>query len=252
MPAGSGGRGSQVLVTRGRRIGILGGTFDPIHRGHTDLGRAVEAAVGLTDLVVLPSSVPPHRPAPIASGFHRFAMAALAVHDFVSWRLSDFELARPVPSFTTATLAWLRALGYRPSELYFIVGADAFAEIESWGDYPAILDAAHFAVVSRPGFPVSSLATQLPRVAPRMVARQGGPAAGDDSPSVILIDRTTTDVSSTAIRRRCAARQSIDGLVSPQVAQYIARHGLYAPATSAGSGGDPHDDHSAGALHAQD
>jgi nicotinate-nucleotide adenylyltransferase len=231
-------------------VGILGGTFDPIHRGHADLGRAVEATVGLTELIVLPTRVPPHRPPPVASGFHRFAMASLAVLDSPDWRVSDLELARPVPSFTSATLASFRASGYRPSELFFIVGADAFAEIDTWNGYPAILDAAHFAVVSRPGHPVTDLARRLPALAGRMAFAPPGTAI-DEAPRITLIDAATTDVSSTAIRARCAAGQAIDDLVLPAVGQHIARHGLYSPAQVTDDGVDPHHEHAAGRLHGQ-
>lgn len=238
-------------MTSGRRVGILGGTFDPIHRGHADLGRAVKAAVALTELIVLPSSLPPHRPQPVASGFHRFAMASLAVLESPGWRVSDLELARPAPSFTSDTLAWFRARGYRPSELFFIVGADAFAGIDTWKDSPAILDAAHFAVVSRPGYPVTELARRRPALAGRMTSAPPGPAI-DDAPRIVLIDAATADVSSTAIRARCAARQPIDDLVSPPVAQHIARHGLYSPVQTDDGGGDPHHGHAAGGLHGKD
>src|SRR6478672_7080868 len=78
-----------------RRIGILGGTFDPIHTGHTDIGTAAEAALELTRIIVIPSSLPPHRPQPIVSSFHRFAMAALTVVGRQRWQISDLELREP-------------------------------------------------------------------------------------------------------------------------------------------------------------
>src|SRR5947209_8259882 len=136
-----------------RRIGILGGTFDPIHRGHLDLAEAAERRLALTEVLVIPSNIPPHRPQPAASSCHRFAMVALAIVGRPHWRVSDIELAAgSAPSFTVTTLDRLHADGYAPTELFFLIGADAFADIDSWRDYPAILDRAHFAVTSRPGF----------------------------------------------------------------------------------------------------
>src|SRR5579862_5455907 len=126
-----------------RALGILGGTFDPIHDGHLDLGRAAQHALGLNELLVLPSNIPPHRPKPMASAFHRFAMVALAVTGLEGWRASDLELVAGARSFTTDTLAELQRRGYAPLELFFIIGADAFAEIATWKNYPALLTQAH-------------------------------------------------------------------------------------------------------------
>jgi nicotinate-nucleotide adenylyltransferase len=234
-----------------RALGILGGTFDPIHDGHLDLGRAVQRALRLTEILVVPANIPPHRPRPTASAFHRFAMVSLAVAGLEGWHASDLELVAGACSFTTDTLAELRQRGYAPHELFFIIGADAFAEIESWKDYPAILTCAHFAVVSRPGFAAGTLAERLPRLAPRM-AWPSLDVASPSAPMIHLIDAPTADVSSTTIRRRCAEGQSIAGLAPPLVQQHIVRHGLYA---ATGPGPRPLGVWSAtpaGGLHGQD
>src|SRR5207248_10043934 len=120
-------RRSQVMPSR--RLGILGGTFDPIHCGHVDTARVAESALGLTELLIVPSHTPPHRPEPVASAYHRFAMVALVVASRPRWRASDLELRTAAPSYTASTLDRLRSAGYAATELFFIVGADAFAEI---------------------------------------------------------------------------------------------------------------------------
>src|SRR6185295_3465637 len=194
-----------------RRIGILGGAFDPIHCGHIDLARAADEALALTRLFVMPSHVPPHRAAPVASSYHRFAMVALALSSRPTWNASDIELRSPEPSYTSTTLRRFHADGYAPAELFFLIGADAFAEIETWRDYPQILGFAQFAVVSRPEFPVGELRRRLPLLADRIVA----------------IDAPTANVSATDIRRRVAAGESIAGLVPPAVRQHIEQHALY-------------------------
>jgi nicotinate-nucleotide adenylyltransferase len=194
-----------------RRTGILGGTFDPIHCGHIDVARAAQDALGLTEIVVITSNVPPHRPAPVASSYHRFAMAALAVSNRPGWRVSDVELRSDAPSYTVTTLTQFHADGYPPAELFFLIGADAFAEIESWRDYPRIFELAHFAVVTRPGFRVEAPGGLPPALAARIVS----------------IDAPTADVSGTVIRQRIAAGESIAGLVPPLVRQHIEQHGLY-------------------------
>ena len=152
-----------------RRIGILGGTFDPIHCGHVDIGDAAQRALELHEVHVVTSHLPPHRPAPEASAYHRFAMVALAAGDQPAWRASDVELRHESPSYTSRTLHKFHDRGYEPTQLHFVIGADAFAEIASWRDFPNILEAAHFVVVSRPQFPATTLAERLPRLARRMV-----------------------------------------------------------------------------------
>jgi nicotinate-nucleotide adenylyltransferase len=211
-----------------RRIGILGGTFDPIHHGHLDLGIAAQQALGLTRLLVVPANAPPHRLQPFASAFHRFAMVALAVAGRPGWCASDLELQRGAPSYTSTTLWSLHELGYAPTELFFVLGADAFVDIGAWKDYPQLLAGAHFAVVSRPGYQVDDLPGRLPALASRMVrvaaATEGFPPS---DPSIILIDALTADVSSTAVRRRRAEGHRITGLVVRGVEQHIEQHGLY-------------------------
>jgi nicotinate-nucleotide adenylyltransferase len=245
-------------MTARRRIGILGGTFDPIHTGHIALANAAQERLGLTRLILVPSHTPPHRPRPLASGFHRFAMVALTVAGRANWQSSDIELSIEGRSFTTDTIRLFLDQGFHPSELFFIIGADAFAEIATWKDYPDLLDRAHFAVVSRPGHPATDSPLRLPQLADRM---RSGPF--DDAfdralvdswrqpPVIILIDAPTPDVSATAIRRRCAEGAPIAGLVDPRVQQHIEQHGLY---TSIGPGrwaDDDADIPAAGRMHGQ-
>src|SRR4030081_2846136 len=155
-------------MTPPRSVGILGGTFDPIHCGHLVVGAAAQGALGLKEIFLLPDRVPPHRPQPVASAYHRFAMVALAVQEHPLWRASDLELRYDAPSYTSRTLNLFHDRGYQPSELFFVIGADAFLDIASWRDSPAILESAHFVVVSRPGLRVGALPERLPQLAPRM------------------------------------------------------------------------------------
>lgn len=213
-----------------RRIGILGGTFDPIHRGHLDAGAVAERVLGLSRVFVIPSSVPPHRRQTWSSAFHRFAMVAMAVAEHPNWRASDLELRHDGPSYTATTLKQFHDRGYPPSELFFIVGADAFADIASWRDYPRILDWTHFVVVSRPGHPAGALRYRLPALAPRMANPPIEPMQEMD-PLIILVDEPTADVSSTAIRDRRAEGRSITDMVPARVEQHIVQHGLYGAST---------------------
>jgi nicotinate-nucleotide adenylyltransferase len=239
------------MTSSARRIGILGGTFDPIHWGHLDVADVAVAELKLSRLFVITSNVPPHRPQPLASSYHRFAMVALAVLDRPDWRAADLELRHDAPSFTSRTLDLFHERGYLSSELFFVIGADAFAEIASWRDYPKILDAAHFAVVSRPGSSVKELPRRLPKLADRM-ARPPIDEVAQIDPLIILIDAPTADVSSTAIRDRLAAGESIDGLVPANVQQHIEHHGLYSSATPGRRRSDAPRIPAAGRLHGED
>ena len=143
------------------RLGILGGTFDPVHAGHVDTALAARQALALDRVILMTSHIPPHRPVqPVASAYHRFAMAALAVNGVDGLEAWDMELSAHGPTYTADTLARLHAEGLRPSQIFFITGADAFADIATWSRYPHVLDMAHFVVVSRPGYPVTELAAQ--------------------------------------------------------------------------------------------
>jgi nicotinate-nucleotide adenylyltransferase len=232
-----------------RRLGLLGGTFDPIHSGHIDLGQAAQDALGLTQVLVITANIPPHRPQPFVSTFHRFAMVALAVAGKKGWRASDLELRTGAPSYTTVTLKHFHQRGYDPSELFFIIGADAFAEIETWRDYPNILDRSHFVVVSRPGCSVEDLPRLLPRLRRRMIRPPVG-AIDERDPAIILIDERTADVSSTVIRERRANGESIGGLVDLGVEQHIEQHGLYIPHVPGRRDSDDSDT-PAGRLHGE-
>lgn len=214
-------------MTSDARLGVLGGTLDPVHNGHIDVAVAARQALALGRVILLPSRLPPHRPSlPAASPFHRFAMAALAVSRVDGLEVSDLELSAPGPSYTSDTLDRLYASGLKPAQIFFITGADAFAEIATWHRYPEVLDLAHFVVVSRPGFPARSLSTVLPSLAPRM--REGTAfEAAASKPSIFLVDARTADVSSTEIRRRVRAGESVEGLVPPLVERHISQHRLY-------------------------
>src|SRR3984957_11595893 len=236
-------------MTTGRRVGILGGTFDPVHCGHLDAGAAAQAALGLGEVLMLPSNIPPHRPQPQASAYHRFAMVALAIAGRADWRALDLELREGARSYTSDTLEGLHAEGFGATELFFIAGADAFVEIPTWKNYPSLLDLAHFIVVSRPGVPVAELPARLGTTYARASASA---EAAVDKTMVFLIDAMTADVSSTAIRRCRAHGESIAGMVPPAVQRHIEQHALYEEATTRTETGTGAIGGRAGRLHGQD
>ncbi len=223
------------------RVGVLGGTLDPIHIGHVAAAAAAQGALALGTVILVPSRLPPHRPeAALVSAEHRLAMAARAAAEHPSWSASDVELNRDGPSYTFETLSELIRQGHAASQIFFILGADAFAEIATWSRYPSVLDLAHFAVVARPGITLDSLKERLPDLAERMttpdlfeasafglqpaLSAVEGPLA---KTRVILVETATPGVSSTEIRQRVRAGESIAGLVPDPVAAYISQHHLY-------------------------
>ena len=227
-----------------RRIGILGGTLDPIHCGHLAAAVAVRDAFDLSEVLVLPSRIPPHRAVqPLASPFHRFAMASLAVSGLPKLLASDDELRLDGPSFTAETLDRQLAGGLRPSEMFFITGADAFADISTWKRYPEVLDLANFVVVSRPGHRIGALPSRLPRLADRMRSDTGTVDGG--SPLIYLLEAPTPEVSSTLVRERLRHGDAISGLVPRLVEAHILQHRLYVTSAEAKV------DASANELHGQ-
>ncbi len=220
------------MTTDAPRVGVLGGTFDPVHHGHLDAADAAQRALDLAAVVLMPSRVPPHKAsAARASSYHRFAMAALASSGRSGLRVSDLELRSSEPSYTSLTLQRLARHGYAPSQLFFILGSDAFAEITHWHDYPGILRRCHFVVVARAGHPLAELRGRLPGLAERMHA----PGEGSTEPSprgstaIWLVDAHTRNVSSSAIRDRLLAAEPTADLLPEVVSAYIARHRLYSP-----------------------
>ena len=230
-------------------LGVLGGTFDPIHNGHLAAAEAAQAALNLEAITLIPSRIPPHRHDPVgATAEQRFDMAALAANEKPGWSASRIEIDRHGPSFTYDTLVELRqklrgeaamsefaggagAAGKRVEwQLFFVLGADAFAEIATWSRYPAVLDLAHFVVVSRPGITLDSLRERVPsafaRHPPCSPSRFRD--LGSEETRVILVEAATPDISSTDLRRRVRAGQSLTDLVPDPVADYISMHRLYA------------------------
>ena len=238
------------------RVGVLGGTFDPIHLGHLAVAQQAADGLGLDRVLLLPSRTPPHRPVdPSASVFHRFAMVALAASTDARLAASDLELGREGTSYTADTLRAFRATGLERWQIFFLTGADAFAEIATWREYPTVLDLAHFVVCSRARVAATSLPDRLPELAPRMIQV---PIPGSEDPGlhravviqsletrVFLLDCPTPDISSTDIRARARAGRPLAGLVPPEVDDYISRHGLYGADSGAAPGGRS----AAGNLH---
>jgi nicotinate-nucleotide adenylyltransferase len=205
-------------AVRSGSIGIMGGTFDPIHIGHLAIAEEAREVLGLARVLFVPAAVPPHRPrGAVAAAEERAAMVALAIIDNDAFELSRIELDRPGPSYTSDTVELLaateRAAGRDP-DLTFILSAETLHDLPTWREPERLLDSARIAVVPREGYPAPErrwLEAQFPGRADRVDFLEG-PRLG---------------LSSTSIRARVAAGRSIRYLVPPAVALYIEDHGLY-------------------------
>lgn len=195
------------------RIGLLGGTFDPIHAGHIAAAKAAMDCAALDRVLFVPAAEPPHRPPAAASAEQRLEMCKLAIADESRFEASDVELDRAGPSYTVDTLAELRRLN-PGDELFLILGWDAARLFPSWRRPDEVRRLASVVVVARPG-------SDAPGEADLRPAGLGG-----DGVSICL--EPTPDVSASEIRSAVAGGEPITGKVPPAVEQYIAAHGLYA------------------------
>jgi nicotinate-nucleotide adenylyltransferase len=196
------------------RIGLMGGTFDPIHEGHLEAATAALDCAQLELVLLVPAGRPPHKRGTRASAADRLEMSRLAAAGRPGLGVWDWEALRSDPSYTVDTLRTFRA--ERPAdEPFLILGWDAARDLRSWREPEAVLRLAELVVVARPG---------LDSPTPDALR-----AAGIDPDRVILCLVGTPDVAATSIRRRAARHESLDGLVPARVEDYIRERGLYAP-----------------------
>lgn len=221
-------------LTESKKIGLLGGTFDPIHNGHLAVANHVLRALALDSIWFIPASLPPHKDGhedgrEISSFSHRITMLEKAISQYPSFVVSDIEAKRSAPSYSIDTLHILLPQIEPKAELYFIIGADAFLEIDTWKRYRELPSLVRFVIISRPGFPPDKV---------EMVIRTAFPGYEFDpvretwsSPkrkgSFILQHMEPVPISSTGIRRKVGRGEDITGLVPPAVESYIREEQLY-------------------------
>lgn len=211
-------------------IALLGGTFDPIHYGHTRPVLELADVFGWSQIHLQPSYAPPHRPAPEASETQRLAMLKLACLDDKRLLADDFELQQQAPTRTVHTLRRLQAL-HPKSSLCFVLGMDSFINFTSWLHWPQIFEHAHLVVLPRPGYDVKHIPQALNE---QLNQRQSNdPDDFQQGAGRIFIASTTQqNISATALRKQLAeAAQTphapCPSMLAPQVYAYILRHQLY-------------------------
>lgn len=211
-------------------IGILGGTFDPIHLAHLRAAEEVREAEGLDEVRFVPSAVPPHKDGGgVATAADRARMVELATAALPAFRVWDVELVRPGPSYSVDTLRALRAEVGPDARIVFALGRDAFAEFHTWREHAAIFALCDIVVLTRPRRPCTLALEDFP-VAAREAFRYDPASAGFRHVSgrrVTLLAIAPLDISATDIRARARAGRSIRFLVPDGVREYIEARGLY-------------------------
>ncbi len=211
------------------KIGILGGTFNPIHLAHLRIVEEVQRLYELDRILFIPAAEPPHKDVAGGTPFcHRLAMVEAAIQDYPDFQASDLEFQRSGKSFSVDTLEILRQQDPQ-GKRYFIIGLDSYREIASWKDYARIFSLSHLVVITRPGVLVSNQLEPL-AVAIRddfCYDKSMGEFQHKSGNRLIFLKETNLDISSTQIREMLANDQSIRHLVPPVVVDYIEEHGLY-------------------------
>jgi nicotinate-nucleotide adenylyltransferase len=232
-------------------IGLFGGTFDPVHRGHLALADAAREHCKLSQILFVPANVPPHKQSQPLSAFpHRYAMIALATAQVKRFQPSLLEAPGdlgstsvvnikekknlPKPNYTIDTIKRLKQSFKKTDRLFLLIGIDAFADIAKWHQPEALFRECEFVVASRPGFSLADVANALPAsLRPREEVTRPfhkQAATGDlvlNGVTIHLLDEVYQPISSTTIRQAAAAGKPLTRFVDPAVAEYIKKMGLY-------------------------
>jgi nicotinate-nucleotide adenylyltransferase len=221
-------------------VGLFGGTFDPIHRGHLALAHAAKEQFDLAKIYFVPASVPPHKQKrTLAPYVHRYAMIVLATAEEKSFVPSVAEAPGPggtpaAPNYSIDTLRYFRRQLKSADKLFFLIGIDAFQEIAQWHEPEALMRECEFVVASRPGYSLADVADFLPpsmRPTPSVTKPFRKQAARGNlvlsGATVHLLASVHSDISATKIRQTLASGKSLTRYLHPAVAEYIKKLGLY-------------------------
>jgi len=212
------------------RVGLFGGTFNPIHLGHLRSAEEIRELFNLQRVIFIPSANPPHKQGKdIISPIHRMEMVNLAIEENQNFSVSDIEIKRPGKSYSIETIDHIRKIHGSDLALFCIMGIDAFTEISTWKDYINLFSCCNFVVTTRPGYSLINLGTVLPAD----VAEDFSYLPEEDrfihasNFSLCFRDITHLDISSSVVRKKIKENRSTRYLLPEKVIEYIKQHGLY-------------------------
>ena len=208
-----------------KKIGIFGGTFDPIHMGHLRMALELKQQLGLDEMRLLPNHQPPHRDAPQVSSVQRVEMLQIALRDCAELQLDERELQRNKPSYTFDTLQELRTEFGSDASLILCMGADAFAGLSGWHRWQELIQLAHIVVIARPGWSIPEAGEVRDFLAGYLKEPEG--LARASSGSIVLQSPRLLAISATEIRKQIQAGQSAQFLMPDAVWNYIEANQLY-------------------------
>lgn len=213
-----------------KRIAFYGGSFDPVHNGHLQIALELSKLFEFDEFWFVPAFHAPHKKSKkVSAAFCRYAMLSLATMNDSNIKISTVELDAPEKPFTVETLAKLKAHYADAAEIYFVMGADSWQEIDTWREWEKLLTLTNFVVVTRPDFEIT-INHVTPEIQARIIdLRQTNDEAQITNDKIYLTDAVLLDISSTEIRREIALQnnQNWRTLVSPFVADYIEKYRLY-------------------------
>jgi len=211
-------------------IGILGGTFDPIHYGHLRLAEEMLELADLRQIRFIPTGIPPHRAAPLVSAQHRSAMVRLAIADQAAFVMDEREVSQTTPCYTVDTLRELRAELGEIQPLCLLMGGDAFLQLHTWHEWEQLFELAHIVVGYRPGFTIEErIHAAIPALRSHYQKRLCSVSGLSQNPAggVVELVIPKLEISATMIRNRVAENRTIRYLLPNAVANYIQQHHLY-------------------------
>lgn len=235
MDSKESGRPPQSSSNRPLRLGLLGGTFNPVHYGHLTMARRVRMALDFDRILFIPTGDPPHKSSQdLASATDRYEMVRLAIASESDLAISDIELQRPGKSYTIDTVRLLRQEYGSGTDLFFLIGLDAFLEFPTWREPTALLEICSFVVMNRPGTSFQDLTRlNLFQTLSResLAALDAGQISQLDIPledrRLVCLHLTPSEISASDIRKRVRTGLSVANLLPLTVESYILRHHLY-------------------------
>jgi nicotinate-nucleotide adenylyltransferase len=212
-------------------IGILGGTFDPIHFGHLRLAQEALEQCRMRQISFVPSGTPPHRTPPQASATARLEMVRLALHGHREFLVDVREVYRTDPCYSVDTLISFREELGDIQPLSLLMGSDAFLQLHTWHEWQHLFELAHIVVMQRPGRPLGNAIEQADPILRQEYLTRLAPAPRrlheSSNGAIVALDMPLLDISATDIRRRCLEQENIRYLVPDSVAHYLQSHHTY-------------------------